>query len=126
MEGKNQRNRIVGVRLTLVEFEKIEKKWKASNCVKLSDFIRKMIFQKPIIASYRNRSMDDFMAEVIKLRSELNGIGNNFNQLVKKLHMTPRTEGIEKLLVSYELDKRHLLRHIEKIQLFIEEQGAKW
>ncbi|WP_293299937.1 plasmid mobilization relaxosome protein MobC [Pedobacter sp. UBA4863] len=126
MEGKNQRNRIVGVRLTLVEFEKIEKKWKASNCRKLSDFIRKMIFQKPIVASYRNKSMDDFMAEAIRLRSELNGIGNNFNQLVKKLHMTPRTEGIEKLLVSYELDKRSLLRHIEKIQLFIEEQGAKW
>jgi CBS domain containing-hemolysin-like protein len=31
--------------------------------------------------------MDDFMAELISLRNELNAIGNNFNQVVKKLHL---------------------------------------
>ena len=86
MKKNLNRSRIVGLRFTLKEYEQIEKKWKASTCRKLSDYVRRKLFEKPIITTYRNQSLDDFMAEMIQLRSELNSIGNNFNQAVKKLH----------------------------------------
>ena len=126
MKDNVNRTRIVGIRLTKTEFEKIEKNWKDSTCRKMSDYLRRIIFEKPIVATYRNRSMDDFMAEMIRLRTELNSIGNNFNQLVKKLHVTQQTDSIISLLLSYELDKRTLLKHIAAIQLFIEKNEEKW
>ena len=126
MKDNVNRTRIVGIRLTKTEFEKIEKNWQDSTCRKMSDYLRRIIFEKPIVATYRNRSMDDFMAEMIRLRTELNSIGNNFNQLVKKLHVTQQTDGIIALLLSYELDKRTLLKHIAAIQLFIEKNEEKW
>nr|WP_288812840.1 plasmid mobilization relaxosome protein MobC [uncultured Sphingobacterium sp.] len=126
MEKEIKRSRIIGVRLTLVEFEKIEKNWKASTCRKLSEYVRRLILGKPIVSTYRNKSMDDFMAELMKLRIDLNGIGNNFNQVVKKLHTSPQTDAISRLLVSYELEKRILLKQVADIKLFIEKNGQQW
>ena len=54
---------------------------------KLSDYARKILLGKPIVATYRNQSLDDFMTEMFVLRNELNAIGNNFNQVVKRLHI---------------------------------------
>jgi hypothetical protein len=71
------RSRIIGLRLTVKEYEKIEKKWEASTCRKLSDYVRRSIFEKPIVTTYRNQSLDDLMTEAIKLRNEVNNIGNN-------------------------------------------------
>ena len=85
MKNEN-RKRIVGIRFTIKEYEQIEKKWKDSTCRKLSEYVRKIVFNKPIVATYRNKSLDDLMTELIQLKKELNGIGNNFNQAVKKLH----------------------------------------
>lgn len=126
MEKEIKRSRIIGVRLTLVEFEKIEKNWKASTCRKLSEYVRRLILGKPIVSTYRNKSMDEFMAELMKLRIDLNGIGNNFNQVVKKLHSSPQTDAISRLLVSYELEKRILLKQVADIKLFIEKNGQQW
>lgn len=87
MEKENsKRSRIVGLRFTAEEYVKIEKRWKASTCRKLSDYLRKYLFNKPVTVNYRNASLDDCMHEIIRLRSELNSLGNNFNQAVKKLH----------------------------------------
>ena len=70
--------------------------------------------------------MDDFMTELVRLRMELNSIGNNFNQLVKKLHTAQQTEVIAALLKVYEKDKTKLLDHIAAIQLFIEKNERQW
>lgn len=87
MENKNlNRTRIIGLRLTSKEYELIEKKFRQSTANKLSEFVRHVLFNKPITVYQRNQSLDDFMAEMIRLRNELNSLGNNFNQAVKKLH----------------------------------------
>ncbi len=80
MEEKNSfRTRIIGLRLTSEEYEQIEKKCKNSNAGKLSEYVRRVLFNKPLTVYQRNQSLDDFMTEMMQLRSELNGIGNNFN-----------------------------------------------
>ena len=58
-----------------------------TTCRKLSDYARKFLLGKPKIATTRDQPLDDLMAEAIKLRNELNALGNNFNQAVKKLHI---------------------------------------
>ena len=127
MEKENSnRTRIVGLRFTPKEFLKIERKWKASTCRKLSDYIRKHLFDKPITTNYRNQSLDEFMAEIIRLRTELNGIGNNLNQSVKKLHTLQQISEFKDWIISSELEKKILLNKVEEIKKNIQKMAEKW
>lgn len=127
MEKENSnRTRIVGLRFTPQEFTKIERKWKASTCRKLSDYIRKHLFDKPITMNYRNQSLDEFMSEIIRLRIELNGIGNNFNQAVKKLHTLQQISEFKDWIINSELEKKILLNKVEEIKKNIQKMAKKW
>jgi ribosomal protein L29 len=120
------RKRIVGVRFTIKEYEQIEKKWKASTCRKLSEYVRKIIFSKPIVATYRNKSLDDLMTELIQLKKELNGIGNNFNQAVKKLHTLHQIPEFKDWIEMYEAEKNLLLNKVEEIKIVTHKIGEQW
>ena len=117
MEGQNSnRTRIIGLRLTPDEYAKIEKKWKASTCRKLSDYVRRSLFDKPVGTTYRNSSQDDLMAELTRLRSELNAVGNNFNQAVKKLHTLSQIDEFKSWLIAYEVEKKILSNKVDEVR----------
>lgn len=127
MEAENSnRTRIIGLRLTPEEYTKIERKWKASTCRKLSDYIRKHLFDKPIVTTYRNQSLDDFIEEMIVLRNELNAIGNNINQALKKLHTLQQIPEFRNWIISYDLDKKILFNKVEEIKKHIQKITDKW
>lgn len=123
---RENRKRIVGVRFTANEYEQIEKRWKDSTCRKLSEYVRKVIFNKPIVATYRNKSLDDLMTELIQLKKELNGIGNNFNQAVKKLHTLHQIPEFRQWLEVYEAEKNLLLNKVEEIKNVTGKIGEQW
>ena len=125
-EKKLFRTRIIGLRLTHKEYEQIEKKWKASTCRKLSDYVRRCLFEKPIVSTYRNQSLDDFMTEAMRLRNELNSIGNNFNQAVKKLHTLHEIAEFKSWLITYEQEKKFMLIKIDEIKNHIQKIAEKW
>jgi hypothetical protein len=117
MERKNSnRSRIIGLRLTFDEYRKIEKKWKASTCRKLSEYVRRSLFEKPIVMTYRNSSQDDLMTELTKLRNELNAVGNNFNQAVKKLHTLQQIAEFKSWLIAYEVEKKILQNKLDEVR----------
>jgi hypothetical protein len=125
-ERKKKRSRIIGLRLTHKEYEQIEAKWKHSTCAKLSEFVRRILFNKPITVYQRNQSLDDFMAEMIQLRSELNSIGNNFNQAVKKLHTLQQIAEFKSWIITYELEKQILLNKVDEIKNRINKIADQW
>ena len=127
MERKNSnRTRIIGLRLTPNEYAKIEKKWKASTCRKLSEYVRRSVFKKPIVTTYRNSSQDDLMSELTKLRSELNAIGNNFNQAVKKLHTLSQIAEFKSWLIAYEVEKKILNNKMDEVRNNIKRMLEIW
>lgn len=127
MEKENSnRTRIVGLRFTPQEYAKIERQWKASTCRKLSDYIRKYLFNKPITTNYRNQSLDEFMSEMIRLRGELHAIGNNFNQAVKRLHTLQQIPEFKTWIITSELDRKILLNKVEEIKISIQKISEKW
>ncbi len=127
MEGKkSNRTRIIGLRLTPNEYEKIEKKWQKSTCRKLSEYVRHSLFEKPIVTTYRNQSADDFMVEMGKLRKELNHLGNNYNQAVKKLHTLQKVTEFKSWLIAYEVEKRTLFNKVDEIKNHIQKMAEKW
>ncbi|WP_306565183.1 plasmid mobilization protein [Flavobacterium lindanitolerans] len=125
-DGKTNRTRIIGLRLTPEEFDKIKRKWKASTCQKLSDYIRRLLFEKPIITTYRNKTEDDAIAELSRLRTELNRIGNNYNQVVKRLHTLQNLDEFKRWFISYEVEKRTLSNKVEEIKKHMQKLVEKW
>lgn len=127
MEGQNSnRTRIIGLRLTPEEYTKIEKKWKASTCRKLSDYVRCCLFDKPVVTTYRSSSQDDLMAELTRLRNELNAVGNNFNQVVKKLHTLSQIPEFRNWLITYELEKSILNSKVDEIRNNVKKMLEIW
>ncbi|MFV8327298.1 plasmid mobilization protein [Flavobacterium sp. ZS1P14] len=127
MEKENSnRTRKIGLRLTPEEYSKIEHKWKSSTCRKLSDYLRKHLLNKPITTTYRNQSLDDFMEETVVLRNELNAIGNNLNQAVKKLHTLQQIPEFRVWIISFELDKKIFNNKIDEIERHTFKITSKW
>ena len=127
MERENSnRTRIIGLRLTPEEYAKIEQKWKASTCRKLSDYVRHNHFEKPVTSYYRNQSLDEFMAEMVLLRNELNHIGNNFNQAVKRLHTLSQITEFRSWLIAYEVEKKTLFNKVDEIKKHVQKIAESW
>ncbi|MBT2564692.1 plasmid mobilization relaxosome protein MobC [Pedobacter sp. ISL-68] len=127
MERKNlNRTRIIGLRLTPEEYAKIERRWKDSICRKLSDYVRHNLFEKPVVSSYRSQSTDDFMAEMAQLRTELNHIGNNFNQAVKRLHTLNQIAEFRSWLIAYEVEKKTLFNKVDEVKKHIQKIAESW
>lgn len=127
MESENSnRTRIIGLRLTPGEYKKIEKKWKASTCRKLSDYVRSSLFNKPIVSTYRNQSMDDLMLQLAELKRELSAIGNNFNQSVKRLHTLSNIAEFKRWQIVYELEKKSFFNKVDEIKKHIQKIAESW
>jgi hypothetical protein len=126
MKEQNNRTKWLHLRLTPDEYQKIMKEFNTSTCRKISDYARKNLLQKPIISTYRNQSLDDFMAEMIRLRGELNAIGNNFNQAVKKLHTLNQIAEFKHWFISNELEKKILFNKVDEIKKYIQKFAESW
>ncbi|MTD72563.1 plasmid mobilization relaxosome protein MobC [Flavobacterium sp. LC2016-13] len=127
MERENSnRTRKITLRLTTEEYAKIEQKYKASTCRKLSDYLRKNLFDKNITTTYRNQSLDYFTEETILLRKELNAIGSNLNQVVKKLHTLQQIPEFRVWIISFEIDRKIINDKIEGIKSHTSKITDKW
>ena len=66
------------------------------------------------------------MAEMIRLRNELNAIGNNFNQSVKKLHTLSQLQEFKSWLILNENNQKILFEKVDEIKSKINQISDKW
>ena len=123
---KEKRTRKVTVRYTPKEYEKLEKQFQQTTSSQISHFIRQVTLGKPVVIKYRNESLDGFMEEIILLKQELNAIGNNFNQAVKKLHTLSQIPEFRTWLLTNETTKQLLIDKTNLIQQRITQMSDKW
>ncbi len=125
-EENNNRTKWLHLRLKPGEYSLLHKHFRKTTCRKLSDYSRKILLNKPVTQNYRNQSLDDFMTEAMKLRNELNSIGNNFNQAVKKLHTLSQITEFKSWIIYFETQEKNLANKISEIKNYIEKTGEKW
>lgn len=126
IDPEDKRTKWVHIRLSPVEYKRIEDLRKKSICPKFSEYIRRVALNAPITIRQRNQSMDDFMSEMMKLRTELKAIGNNFNQAVHKLHMLGSRDDLAIWVLMNEEVKKDLFYKIEEIKNRINQFSDKW
>jgi predicted SPOUT superfamily RNA methylase MTH1 len=121
-----KRTKWLHIRLTDKEHEKIHKKYSKTTCKKLSEFARKVLLDKAVTVNVRNQSLDDLMTELIALKEELNAIGNNYNQLVKRLHSLSHISEIKAWLQLHESARKILINKMDEIKLKIYSINDQW
>ncbi|WP_426582680.1 plasmid mobilization protein [Mucilaginibacter sp. R-33] len=125
-DKKTGRVRLIGLRLTSDEYRLLEGRWKKSTVLKLSEYVRRVLFGKTITVYNRNQSLDEFMTEMILLRKELNAIGVNFNQAVHRLHTLDHLPQMQGWLQGFERDKDVFFNKADEIRLKINSISAQW
>jgi hypothetical protein len=113
---KSNRTRLVGVRLTIDEYARLEGKCSRTTCRALSEFVRHLIFNRPVTVIERNGSFDDSVLELTRLRKGLTELGNNFNQSVKRLHTINQISEFRDWIVGYESEKMLLFSMLYEIK----------
>ena len=126
MKTNANRTRVIRLRLTADEYANLDKKWKKSTCRAMSDYVRRSIFEKTITATYRSQSVDDLVGELAVLKRELNAIGNNWNQSVKRLHTLNQIAEFKTWLVAYEIEKKTLVNKLDEIKKHIQNIAESW
>ena len=120
------RNKMVVVRMNNTEFEKVENLRKKTTERYLSSYVRKLSLEKPVTVKYRNQSADDFLKEMLGLKKELNGIGNNFNQVVHKLHLLDKIPEFRVWVNQYDGLQNSLVSKVEEIKLKVSQLYEQW
>lgn len=85
-----------------------------------------MLLNRPITVNQRNQSLDDFMHEMIALRNELNAIGNNLNQTVKRLHSLKDFDEIKIWLFLNETAREIIMKKVTEIKEKIGQINDIW
>lgn len=126
MEKDERKTRWLHVRLSEQEEKDLDRAWKKTTERQKSDYVRKIILGKPMIGAVRNQSLQDIYAELSILRKDLNGMANNFNQVVKKLHTWPRDRTIDQWMLTFRIEEKNLLKAVEEMKSFISQTASKW
>lgn len=116
----------ISFRVKPAEYEKIEGHFLKSAYRKLSEYARNVLLQKPVFIKYRNESSDQFLTEMLLLKKELNAIGNNYNQAVKKLHTLNHIEEVKSWLTRHETLHENFLHVAENIYSRLNEIHRQW
>ena len=125
-EKKVNRTKWFHIRLTPAEYKKINDAFSVSTCQKISEYGRKLLLQKSVTVYNRNQSLDDFMAEMILLRNELNALGNNYNQVVRKMHTLDHLHEFKSWIIMNEKQQQSLLQKVSQIKEKINSISDKW
>jgi hypothetical protein len=126
MKEKVNRTKVLQIRLSTTEFDTLNRRFTKTTCRKVSEYSRKILLGKAVTVYNRNQSLDEFMAEMIQLRKELNYIGHNFNQAVRKLHTLEACAQYKTWILFQESRQKQLLDLVGAIQIKISKISDQW
>ena len=126
MRKKTGRVRIVHFAVTNEEYDKLEKGWRQSTIINLSEYTRRVLFGKPITCYTRNRSLDELVAELIPLRRELSTLVLNFDRAIQRLDAVEHLLPIQHWHDAFEHDKTLLISKVDEIKIKINSISVQW
>jgi hypothetical protein len=113
---KKIRTKMITIRVNEDEQKKLNSFYKQTAANSLSEYARDVLLKLPVTFHYRNKSADDLGYEIIRLKTEVNAIGNNFNQAVRKLHTLEHIPEIKAWAIVNEVSKTSLFKKIDEVR----------
>ena len=115
-ERKKVRSKWLTIRLNEDEEKKLNNLYSKTTSNGLSEYARDVLLKQPVNVIYRNQTADEFLAEMVLLKNELNAIGKNFNQVVHKLHTLDHVSEIKAWAILNESSKKIFMKKIQEIK----------
>jgi hypothetical protein len=125
-ETKKVRKLWLTIRLNDDEQKRLNSLYKVTTCKALSEYARDILLQQPVVINYRNQSADETLSELSQLVTELNSIGRNFNQAIKKLHTLDHLPELQTWILLNESSKQLLFKKIDEIKNYILQMHQQW
>lgn len=128
MEEKKKkiRKKWLHLRLDDAEHAQMMAEMARSTEKKLSSYARKLLLARPVTIVHRDGSMDTLISVLVKVQNDLNGVANNYNQMVHKLHMSDTPTEVARWRSFYERERADLFSSIEKTKALIAQIAEKW
>lgn len=125
-EGSSIRSQILTIRFNNEERERLNRLISKARCNSISEYARDVLLKEPVNIIYRNQTADEFLAEMILLKNELNAIGKNFNQAVHKLHTLDHIHEIKAWAILNEASKKIFMKKVEEIKEKMNQIYQQW
>jgi hypothetical protein len=125
-ETKKVRKLWLTIRLNDDEQKRLNWLYKVTTRKALSEYARDILLQQPVVINYRNQSADETLSELSQLVTELNSIGRNFNQAIKKLHTLDHLPELQTWILLNESSKQLLFKKIDEIKNYILQMHEQW
>ncbi|MGC4234560.1 MAG: plasmid mobilization relaxosome protein MobC [Niabella sp.] len=116
-EEKITPKRWISIRVKPDEYTDIYRLFKQTTCTKLSQYVRKVLLQKPVVILYKDEASREILSALNQLSRELSAIGNNFNQTVHKLHTLDHVPEIKIWAELTESTRQNLVKKIEEVRV---------
>jgi adenosine deaminase len=125
-DNRNKKKGWISFRVKPEEYDEIHQHLNNTTHRKLSEYARKVLLNKPVTVKYRNQTVDEYLSAMISLKNELNSIGKNFNQAVKKLHTMDQIFEFRFWLIAHEPDIKIAMQKIEEIKTKLIQIYEQW
>lgn len=109
------RRRMVVMRLSEAEYERLLYFQQMTTEATVSNYLRRVALNKPVVVRYRNTSADDFLRDMLVLRRELSALGSHYEQAVKELQLLRALPEFRAWLTIYEHARQAFLQKVEQI-----------
>jgi len=125
-EQRVSKTKWLHIRLTPAQYQTIKSKSENSTCRKMSEYARYVLLDKPVMTKVRNASLDDLMSALIVLRKELSAIGNNYNQMVRRLNSLSFCHEVKTWLIVSQTIRENLTNKIDVIKEKVSSISEIW
>jgi hypothetical protein len=109
------RGRKVSIRLQQAEYDQLVQRYKESTCWKMSEYIRDVLMNRPVTVRHRNQSADEFLSVALQLKKELQILGSNYSQVVRKMHRLQDKAGLLEWMAELEAAQKAILEKVKEI-----------
>ncbi len=116
MKRKELRSRNFTIRLTPEEYADLQQKFHTSTHRVFSGYLRDLLHQRPVTIRHRNQSLDEFIPVALALKNELQAIGRNFNQAIRRFGNQPQKEDLKQSLEYFAAEEFAVQQKIEEIK----------
>lgn len=119
MKANKTKGHRVNLRVSETEWQHIKAEMQRTTARSLSEFVRNKTLAAPLIYTYRSTSLDDCIEELAQLKEELKTVAYHFEIGLQKLNAIPGTHSSAHWIISFEIDRRRVLKQIDKISEYL-------
>ena len=114
------KRREISIKFDETQWEALHNQLKKSTIRSRSEYVRRKIFGKTLTQKYRNESLDQCTEQLAELKEELKTAVYAMDCAMQKLRTLSSVKDIGHWLISYDLDRRNLVRQVEHISDYLQ------